>query len=1111
MLSDKQYLDLTILNNTMATATPTPTQVPQSLSDKISRLFSPIFDVLPDSQPSDVFPGGGDFVKDTEEKVKELTVNQIINNSTTNQHPGLNLNNSTLKKGIPATFTYPNPNQQSEDTPILPIIEVKTKEQKPTLSLLDIQRQKIKTKNDKQEVNEPKVETIKSMTQNDSPQSQCEQRDDDTDEEGLQPNTNVTNDDDESEDEPTKQTQISLLDLMKKRNVPKVEPILNINTNEEQDTPAIINVEDQSKLDNITLINNVLKQAKINAKIEDTKRDGHCFYHATAKAMWYSARQELDCDDLINVSRNVIALLEPKSWGMNRVCNLKQFEDKDDALVSYAERFGHPLVDGMIYCNWFNLPYCVIQCNDEGQVIVSRLLPDRYQFDELTVEQFRDKYIKDMRNRALTVVYDDEHYYAINIERGHMLTHSAIECFRYEYYHYVDDTDLNKVNLSPIYANLAEILLTFDLQPALVRAILHAHDPNRTKRPFYLPSNVCPLDLIPEEQLLNSKFRSLEQLQDHDANRYKELFFEIPSVMSLIVGMMPEIFAVLMQGEGEIYNFIDLMLQSVDRIAEYKYPSPDGTDFITYNIRTNAFYNNMYDTLFKGMPITDESASNTDDDDDDSLKPEHVEEENIRTQIIKQYATEFLDQYSLDTRASAKTVQEYDYFKEIIEKMEFGGELTFTKNFVNNMTTIAKNCNDPFQIFTIALAREFKSDVLVYFPQYGVLDHFIGYDSVSLLFCKYDSLSGSVKICKMLTTKHAPLHKTYILHSDFFLGNEIRTQLYNQYFITLDDDAKLCMVSNQVIIKNRKVPKSIRVPTPAEQANTAGRAPGPNGDKQRIYTGVKGKAMVSILQPDIGYPVLNRTKVQFPSNDTVKSTKYIIRTIKSLFTEVPMTHPQTYIFRIYALEDIRAIMYVHTSPNNKRIFVTFIFFDTLTANVSVSLLPRVVYRINASDTMLYTVNTVGKVYTAYTDAIIADFGEKERKIVKSLTSEYMPRVCNLPHLNNIPVSVLTAGIFSSLSVRVDVNTKKMTSFTTKCTARGIVTTVHNDGQQVLCLGCGFQTPLCVMDLHKHACTLRHHALTINENVNGHLCSKCNTYYPNVLLAQACVYTCTQKH
>lgn len=1055
-----------------------------------------------------MFPGGGDFVKDTEEKVKELNVHQIISNSTTNQHPSLNLNDSTLKKGIPATFTYPNPNQQSDDTPILPIIEAKPKEYKPTLSLLDIQRQKIKNDN-KLEKEETKREIV---VPDNSTQSRHEQENDDTDDEGQQPKANIINYNDESEDELENQTQVSLLDLMKKRNVQNVKDKHN---EKERDIPATIDVQDQSKLDNIAIINNVLKQAKINAKIEDTKRDGHCFYHATSKTMWYSARQELDCNDLINVSRNVIALLDPESWGMNRVCNLKQFENKDDALVNYSERFGHPLVDGMIYCNWFNLPYCVIQCNEEGQVIVSRLLPDRYQFDEMTVEQFRDKYVKDMRNRALTVVYDDEHYYAINIERGNMLTHSAIQCFRYEYYHYVDDTDINKVNLSPIYVNLYEILTTFDLPSNLVRAILHAHDPNRAKRPFHLPSNVCPLDLIPEELLLNSKFRSLEQLQDHDAKRYKELFFEIPSVMSLIVGMMPEIFAVLMSGEGEVYNFTDLMLQSVDRIAEYQYPSPDGSDFITYNIRTNSFYDNVYDTLFKGMPITDESVSNTDDEDDtpqssnDSPKPQD-KEENIRTQIIKQYAIEFLDNYSLDTRASAKTVQEYDYFKEIIEKMEFGGELTFTKNFVNNMTTIAKNCDDPFQIFTIALAREFKSDVIVHFPQYGVLDHFIGYDSVSLLFCQYDSLSGSVKICKMLTTKHAPLHKTYILHSDFFLGNEIRTQLYNQYFITLDDDAKLCMVSNQVIIKNRKVPKSIRIPTPAEQANTAGRAPGPNGDKQRVYTGVKGKAMVSILQPDIGYPVLNRTKVQFPSDDTVKSTKYIIRTIKSLFTEVPMTHPQTYIFRIYALEDIRAIMYIHTAPTNKRIYVTFIFFDTLTANVSVSLLPRVVYRINASDTMLYTVNTVGKVYTAYTDAIIADFGEKERKIAKSLTPEYMPRVCSLPHLNNIPVSVLTAGIFSSLSVRVDVNTKKMTSFTSKCTARGIVTTIHNDGQQVLCLGCGFQTPLCVMDLHKHACTLRHHALTINENVNGHLCSKCNTYYPNILLAQVCGYTCIQK-
>lgn len=1109
----------------MATTTPTPAQVPQSLSDKISRLFSPIFDVLPDSQPSDVFPGGGDFVKDTEEKVKELNVHQIISNSTTNQHPSLNLNDSTLKKGIPATFTYPNPNPQANDTPILPIIEAKTKEYKPTLSLLDIQRQKIKTDN-KREEKETKCETNELLTQNDSLQLQHEQDDNDTDDEERQPKVNVISYNDESEDESEKQTQISLFDLMKTQNIQNAKVTLNENQNEtflndkqnenEQDTPATIDVEDQSTSDNIAIINNTLKQAKINAKIEETKRDGHCFYHATAKTMWYSARQELDCDDLISVSRNVIALLDQESCGMRRVCNLKQFENKDDALVNYAERFGHPLVDGMIYCNWFNLPYCVIQCNDEGQVSVSRLLPDRYHFDEMTVEQFRDKYITDMRNRALTVVYDDEHYYAINIERGNMLTHSAVQCFRYEYYHYVDDTDINQVNLSPIYVNLSEILLTFDLSPALVRAILHAHDPNRTKRPFHLASNVCPLDLIPEEHLLASKFRSLEQLQDHESRRYKELFFEIPSVMSLIVGMMPEIFAGLMSGEGEVYNFTDLMLQSVDRIAEYQHPAPDGTDFIIYNIRTNSFYHNMYNILFKDMPITDESDFNTDDENDtllsssDSLKPQH-REENIRTQIIKQYATEFLDNYALDTRASAKTVQEYDYFKEIIEKMAFGGELTFTKNFVNNMTAIAKSCDDPFQIFTIALAKEFKSDVLVHFPQYGVLDHFIGYDSVSLLFCQYDSLSGSVKICKMLTTKHAPLHKTYILHSDFFLGNEIRTQLYNQYFITLDDDAKLCMISNQVIVKNRKVPKCIRVPTPAEQANTAGRAPGPNGDKQRIYTGVKGKAMVSILQPDIGYPVLNRTKAQFPSDDAVKSTKYILRTIKSLFTEVPMTHPRTYIFRIYALEDIRAIMYVHTSPTNKRIYVTFIFFDTLTANVSVSLLPRIVYRINASDTILYTVNTVGKVYTAYTDAIISDFGEKERKIVKSLTSEYMPRVCSLPHLNNIPVSVLTAGIFSSLSVRADVNTKKMTSFTTKCTARGIVTTIHNDGQQVLCLGCGFQTPLCVMDLHKHACTLRHHALTINENVNGHLCSKCDTYYPNTLLAQVCGYTCIQKH
>lgn len=280
MLKDKQYLDLTILNNTMAANTPTPTQVPQSLSDRISRLFSPIFDVLPDSQPSDVFPGGGDFVKDTEEKVKELNVHQIISNSTTNQHPSLNLNDSTLKKGIPATFTYPNPNPQANDTPILPIIEAKPKEYKPTLSLLDIQRQKSK--------NDPKLEEKETkreaMILNESKQSRHEQENDDADDEEQQPKVDVINYHNESEDESENQTQISLLDLMKKRNVQNTKDEHN---NGEKDTPATIDVHDQSKLDNIAIINNALKQAKINAKIEDTKRDGHCFYHATSKTMWY--------------------------------------------------------------------------------------------------------------------------------------------------------------------------------------------------------------------------------------------------------------------------------------------------------------------------------------------------------------------------------------------------------------------------------------------------------------------------------------------------------------------------------------------------------------------------------------------------------------------------------------------------------------------------------------------------------------------------------------------------------------------------------------------------------------------------------------------------------
>nr|QRW41790.1 MAG: Nsp4 [Elemess virus] len=1076
----------------------TPAQPTSELSKKIALLFakSITFEKMPNSQ-SNVSAGGGDF--DNSAK-KFLSQSQQIANATSIKHPALAQADVKFNKGIPSSITI-NASKNVNDTPsdIGTPSSPENNDVKeassgnPTISLADmiaLKKSQLNTANNHSKSQDNATNNDLFMQQDDlllqNNMASSLSIESDLTDEVIAQQSNGSNDE------------------------------LSDHTSSHSE-----NASDSEEENNFQALSEEIVKADLPFIMHDVPADGLCFFHAMSDALQHTCRFELSTDQLIQVSKRVIHLMEPNSQGIKDVCRFKQFRDYQDALASYDQRYGHPMIDGLIYANWLNLPLVILQYYNELEIHV--LFPRAEQYSVFTVEELKELLLK--VPRTLVLGFANKHFVSLRLEYDFNTTYSVFHTFRYDYFHYKHNKTINSNNVAKLYVQLSDVLLMMDVPADVVRGILFEHDDIKPSLPFSMPCRLTPIDCMDVNELNKYMLdvKNVKQLRNKEISRFRDQFSKLITLVDLILGRCPEQYAILAITSG--YDIYSMFLSAIDRIAEYKESPSDYRDCIEHFTMVSPFYEKFMRTY---KPMISETISIT--------SPQQLkapEEQPQVTNVVKvdlqqplvtigqsqerevceidrspiyDYQNELLSTYPLESRRDSDIMHKAEFFKTIHQNAYDLELIDVTKSLYNHLINCANETNDPYQAMTMAIAKEFKTDVFVNYADTQVLDHFIGFSSSSLAYVVIGD--GNALIGKTAYTGHAPLNKSYVLTLPFFNGIEIRNQLYNSYVACENNLYR----SIQRVIHNSNGSNAVIIPNAFEQSNTDGRPSVPNATEQNVFTGKKGKRVVSIIQPNTGHDILNwKTAIScVTKKNEFKSINYVLRASRYLFTEAPDTAPFAYVYQILHDEVNRALVYVNLGSQSKIAFVTVLFFSHDTSAVSISCLPRIVYRVAKDKVDLYAHNQIARLYLSCASSIISNMGTKDHVLFESLKNQYSPKFEPYPVLSTYQSPTLTTGILSSLSPRYEIATTMLTSYTSQCSSQGFVTTTNNNGQQMLLLSCGTQMALSAMDVHKHSCSIKHHALTVDKSVLASKCKNCNTPYPHAALAFACSIACRKK-